>query len=114
MEKGFYDHACFFAEQYVQLYIKAILYGVLGTYPRTHGIRELLSILLRILPEDKARGLSDYIRANRPRVSELEDAYIMARYTAKTYTRIDAEEILSFTRELVEKIKEALGGEQWL
>ncbi len=103
-----YDLACFMAERAVQLYLKAQLFRLAGDYPRTHHIRQLLARLLEILPDAEACILGEYVRANRARLSELEDAYVMARYTTKPYTREDAEEIICFVREILERISKVV------
>ena len=111
LNRGLYDHACFFAEQYVQLYLKALLYKYLGSYPRTHELRQLLSLIAESLPGEVGEEFKRFLRENRSRISELEDTYIMTRYAWKTYTREDAVEIIEFARKLVEKTRKTLGFE---
>ncbi|MEM2852856.1 MAG: HEPN domain-containing protein, partial [Ignisphaera sp.] len=75
------------AEQSLQLYLKAILLKLVGDYPRTHSIRRLLGELGRVL---NSEALETFINANRARVLALEDAYLIARYSAKEYEKEDA------------------------
>ena len=95
-----YDLAVFLAEQALQLYLKAQLLRVLGDYPRTHSVRQLLVMLSKALEGDAEEEVREFIRRERPRLSELEDVYIVSRYGLRIYTREDAEDIL-FTVEKV-------------
>ena len=54
--EGYYDVACFYAEQAVQLKIKAYILRNLGFMPRIHVIRELLSIEYTSIIEMKGLG----------------------------------------------------------
>ena len=108
LKKRAYDLACFFSEQAVQLFIKAELLRVIGDYPRTHHVRFLMSKLLEVLTGEKRKGLEEYVRVSRAKLSELEDAYLMSRYTTKTYTREDAEDIIDLAKELISKVKEVM------
>jgi len=109
LNNGLHDLACFSAEQAVQLHIKAQLLKLIGDYPRTHHIRLLIARLLEVLPARKKSTLQKYVKINRARLSELEDAYTMARYTTKTYTQEDAEEIVDFAKEVINKVEEIVG-----
>ena len=109
LEKQRYDLAVFLAEQGLQLYLKAQLLRVLGDYPRTHSIRQLLAMLSRALGGEAERVVADFMRRERPRLSELEDVYIASRYTLRVYTREDAEDILSTVERVVALVEELLG-----
>jgi len=106
LDRGIFDLACFFAEQCVQLYIKAKLLKLIGDYPRTHHVRQLLSRLLEVVSEDCREKLLGFIRANRAGLSELEDAYVMSRYSTKTYTEEDARDMIGLAREVLKVIDE--------
>jgi len=109
LSNGLYDLACFLAEQAVQLYIKAQLLRLAGDYPRTHHIRQLMARLLEILPSNRRNVLQEYLKENRARLSELEDAYTMSRYTTKPYTREDAKDSVEFAREIMSKVERVTG-----
>lgn len=49
LNAGDYDVSCFMAEQSAQLYLKALILELSGEVPRTHSIRQLLSILSTLL-----------------------------------------------------------------
>lgn len=108
VQRGFYDTACFLAEQSLQLYLKAILLKLVGDYPRTHSIRRLLSELGRIL---NSEVLEMFINANRVRILALEDAYLIARYSAKEYEKEDAVEMIRVVEEVVDLVRKILGGD---
>lgn len=103
---GFYDVACFLAEQSLQLYIKAVLLEQVGEYPRTHSIRRLLGELSRIL---NSHELSEFISMNRARLTTLEDAYLMSRYYTREYEREDAEDMIKLVEETILLVNRKLG-----
>jgi HEPN domain-containing protein len=93
-EDGFFDLAIVFAEQALQLLLKAMLVERDGTAPRTHSIK----ILLRKL------GIGVKSEKELLILEVLEDAYIAGRYTLKEYDKEVARMVLNyvasfFTRE---------------
>ncbi len=108
LRKKRYDVAVFLAEQGLQLYLKAQLYRLLGEYPRTHSIRRLLALLAKSLGGRAEEEIARFSREKRPFLSELEDVYIVARYTPRTYTEEDARDILGFVDEVIGLVEELL------
>ena len=108
LRKKRYDVAVFLAEQGLQLYLKAQLYRLLGEYPRTHSIRRLLALLAKSLGGRAEEEINRFSREKRPFLSELEDVYIAARYTPRTYTEEDAQDILGFVEEVIGLVEELL------
>ena len=106
LKRGSFDIACFLAEQTLQLYLKFALLKVLGDYPRTRGVRGLLGELNRVLG---SKDLEEFIKANRARLSTLEDAYLMARYFVKEYDAEDAEDMVKLAEETIEVVSRELG-----
>ncbi len=105
-----YDAAVFLAEQAVQLRVKAALLRLAGYYPRTHSVRLLLGELARLVGRELRRRIEEFVRENRSLLSELEDAYLIARYAPKQYTREDSEALLGIAERairLVEEVEEA-------
>jgi len=96
LRRGEYDLACFFAEQALQLRLKALIFRVLGVLPRTHGVRELLGVVSSALEEigraDLAEEVSKLAREFRTQLKVLDEAYIASRYLAREYTAEDASE----------------------
>lgn len=106
LNSGFYDLACFLAEQALQLYLKSLLLELVGDYPRTHSIRQLLGELNRVL---KLHELEEFLNASRARLLALEDAYLMSRYYVREYEKGDAEDMIKLVEELISLFKGALG-----
>ena len=106
LERGSYDVACFLAEQSLQLYLKSVLLKLVGDYPRTHSIRRLLGEIVRITDNVE---IKEYARENRIRLSNLEDAYLMARYFIKEYLREDAADMIKTAEETMERIRGIIG-----
>lgn len=96
LERGSYDVACFLAEQALQLHLKSALLKVVGDYPRTHSVRQLLGDFIK---GTKAGEAEEFVKANRVRLSALEDAYLMARYFTKDYDKSDAEDMVKLADE---------------
>ena len=109
LQRGHYDLVCFFSEQAVQLYLKSVLLERLGDYPRLHQIRALLLELSKEAPFGR---LEQFFHDNRARLSSLEDAYLMARYTTKEYTKDDAEDMVRLAEEAILMVEEAIGIEK--
>jgi len=107
LRRGSFDIACFLAEQALQLYLKSILLELVGDYPRTHSVRRLLGEVNRLLNSSE---LEEFIRVNRIRLSVLEDAYLMARYFVKEYSREDAEDMIKLVKETINIIDKVIGG----
>jgi len=103
-----YDLAVFLAEQALQLYLKAQLFRILGDYPRMCSVRQLLVMLSKALEGDAEEEVREFIRRERPRLSELEDVYIVSRYGLRIYTREDAEDILSTVEKVVAFVEKLL------
>jgi HEPN domain-containing protein len=94
-----YDLACFLYEQGAQLALKAELLSRFGEFPRTHSLRSLLAEFRQEIP-----GLDGFLKQNRARISLLEDAYFMARYSGKRYLKDDADDASKVAREIVKLI----------
>jgi len=101
-----YDLSCFFSEQAVQLYVKSVLLERVGDYPRLHHLRALLSELAK---GASFKELEEFIRDNRVSLSNLEDAYLIARYTTKTYLKEDAEDMIRLAETAISTVKRTFG-----
>ncbi|BAB66176.1 HEPN domain-containing protein [Sulfurisphaera tokodaii] len=95
--EGYYDISCFYAEQAVQLRIKAYMLRNLGFIPRIHGIRDLLSIIYKYTRDKK---IMEFISENRDLLKELEEGYTETRYGSIDYTEEDAKECLNIMEKL--------------
>jgi len=116
--RGFYDLACFEAEQAAQLALKHVLYFLEGSAPRIHSLSELLGLLYRFLAraglEDVAQRVADFTAGSRHRLWVLEDAYYQARYGHIEYGEEDARQCIELAEaiiRLVEEVKKAAAPE---
>jgi len=91
-----YDLACFFAEQAAQLHLKAVILELSGEVPRTPSIRQLLTIISKVLNVN--------FEFDRKSLIFLEYAYIKARYLPSKYEKDDAEEAIAIAKEVIEAV----------
>jgi len=105
LREGRHDLASFLAEQAAQLRLKSALLEVSGDYPRTRSIKILLSELIKSRP---SKELQEFIQTNRREISDLEDAYIMARYTTKSYDLDDARDHTALASQIVRLVEAVL------
>ncbi len=107
--EGDYDTALREGEYAVQLYIKSLIYRVIGEEVRGHNIRELLGLLSSALLEEGLDKYSeliiDYVRRNRRLLAELSIAHTRATYGLFEYRRDEAELLLRVIRELFDLLK---------
>lgn len=94
MNKGFYDLAAFSLEQALQLFLKAKLLAEGVEYPRTHSVRALLEILLRVVAENRRDVVKGVLENYMLELSVLEDAYITSRYVMRDFTREEIERLV--------------------
>lgn len=110
IKEGEYDIACFFAEQAVQLSLKALILRVLGYVPRVHRIRELLGTITKALVNmkryDLVNNIEEFVRRKRDSFRLLEDAYIGSRYLMRTYDINDAKECMKVAEEILKVVDE--------
>ncbi len=108
--EGDYDMCVFDAEYAVQLYLKSILYRVLGEEVRGHNVRELFGLLAATLMEqgveDLAREVADYVRRHRREMAELSDAHTRAVYGLVEYGEKEAKLLLKIAEQLIEKLED--------
>jgi len=108
--EGDYDIAVLQAEYAVQLYLKSILYRILGEEGRGHNIRELFSLLSAALleqgAEDLAREVSEYVRRHRRELAELSEAHTRATYGLVEYGEREAGLLLKIAGQVLDKLRE--------
>ena len=102
-ERGMYDLAVFSLEQSLQLFLKAALLKEGVEFPRTHGVRRLLSILAELTGNDEIKQL---LTSYSLELGILEDAYIVSRYFPRSYTGEEFERL----RAAVERVRSVVGG----
>ena len=99
-KKGRYDLALFHLEQSLQLLLKSKLLEKYGDFPKTHGLKELFSLVSKFKPK-----LKTMIKKNILSVDILEDAYIAARYLGSEYGKEEYEICKKFVKKLWELLK---------
>jgi len=107
---GDYDTAVREAEYAVQLYIKSIIYRILGEEIRGHNIRELLGVLVSALIEEsfgtEANELIDYIRKHRRELAELSEAHTRAVYGLVEFGRRESGILLKIAKDILSVLKD--------
>lgn len=108
--EGDYDTCAFEAEYAVQLYLKSVLYRVLGEEVRGHNVRELFGLLAAALMEEGlesvAREVAEYVRRHRRELSELSDAHTRAVYGLVEYGEKEAKLLLQIAKQTLEWLGE--------
>ncbi len=100
-EKKRYDLAIFCLEQASQIYIKAKLLELIGEFPRTHDLVELLKGLSVVY---KTKEIEKFVDENISSLTKLVDAYIASLYYTRKFYKEEVEESFS----LLSKLKELL------
>ena len=98
-DRGGYDLVLFHVEQFLQLYLKYLLYLRLGDYPKTNSITGLLKDLRRISREEV---LEYFHEENLEMIHLLEEAYITSRYLPREYDEDIARRALEFAEKALE------------
>ncbi|MGQ9596260.1 MAG: HEPN domain-containing protein [Thermoproteota archaeon] len=103
-ERGEYDLVLFHVEQFLQLYLKYLLYRRVGEYPKMHSTTYLLKEVMKAYGES---ALKQFYDENLEVLTLLEDAYITSRYLLREYEKEIAEKVLGFA-------DKALGALEWM
>jgi len=107
-KRGFYDVACFEADQAIQLMLKAYILKLGGGIPKTHSIRRLLVELVK-LPGKEAEAKA-FISKNRSNLLMLEESYLKTRYSIESYEVSDARLCLAIARKTIKFVGGILEG----
>ncbi len=95
LSRGFYELAVFNSHQAAELFTKGVLLKVVGTYPRTHDLLELLEWL-----SERCDRMAQLLAEKGDRIEHLTDAYFSSRYGEREFRETLAR---SFVR-LVEEV----------
>ncbi|ABP95436.1 MULTISPECIES: HEPN domain-containing protein [Metallosphaera] len=110
LNEGIYDLAVFYAEQAIQLYVKAILFEMFASEIKSHEIRSLISSLSKLLRENGyqnlANDLDNLVKKFRKELIDLEVAYIDSRYEDIEYDKETTEEILNVAMNIINELEE--------
>jgi len=96
---GDYDLVLFYVEQFMQLFLKFLMYRKISDYSKTHSIIKLLRDLTKVY---EGCGLESFVNENLEMLYLLEESYISSRYLPREYD----EEIASRALRLSEKALE--------
>ncbi|MDW8063996.1 MAG: HEPN domain-containing protein, partial [Candidatus Caldarchaeum sp.] len=89
----------FHVEQFMQLYLKHLLYRRLGYFPKTHLWTELFK---QVIKAYDSPATAQFYRENLEMVALLEESYISSRYLPKTYGKDVADKAIAFSSKLKE------------
>lgn len=91
--RGNYDLVLFHVEQFLQLYLKHLLYRKIGDFPKTHSVVRLIKDVIRVYNGVRLR---EFYEKNLETLYLLEEAYISSRYLPREYNKDIAERVLKF------------------
>ncbi|MCD6487905.1 MAG: HEPN domain-containing protein [Desulfurococcales archaeon] len=97
--RGVYDLVLFHVEQFLQLYLKYLLYRKIGDYPKTHSLIRLIREVIKVYGNSL---LQRFYNENLETLYLLEEAYISSRYLPRQYDKEIAERILEFAGRALE------------
>ncbi len=95
---GAYDLAVFSAHQAAELYLKGTLLEVVGTYPRTHDLVELVEDWLM---EACGEPVAEFMARFRDRLDHLTDAYFSSRYGVRRFKQSHALKFIGVAEEVI-------------
>ena len=104
-DRGGYDLVLFHVEQFLQLYLKHLLYRKIGDFPKTYSVVRLVKDVIKVYNNDR---LKEFYKKNLETLYLLEEAYISSRYLPYAYEEKEVKDIYRFVvevfRPLVEEI----------
>ena len=93
-----YDIAAFNVQQFVELYLKYKLFIFAGEYPKTHSIKRLIKELGKFAK--KEQEVYNFLEDNIDRISNLENAYITARYLPTEFEKKEVENMIDVAKKI--------------
>jgi len=106
LNRGDHDLVLFHVEQFLQLYLKHLIYKKVGDYPKTHSLIRLIKIIIEVYNDEK---IKEFYERYLETLYLLEEAYISSRYLPRDYDEEIAERILNFA-EIAKEVLEWLEG----
>ncbi|MCD6515493.1 MAG: HEPN domain-containing protein [Candidatus Odinarchaeota archaeon] len=101
-DRGGYDLVLFHVEQFLQLYLKHLLYRKIGDFPKTYSVVRLVKDVIKVYNDDR---LKEFYKKNLETLYLLEEAYISSRYLPREYDEDIAERILKFAEKVLEVLE---------
>jgi len=103
-ERKYYSLVLFNVEQFIQLYLKHLIYVKLGDFPKTHSLIQLFKSVIKVYGDCE---IKDFYRRNLEILYLLEEAYVSSRYLPRKYEEEIAERTLNFANKML-KVFECL------
>lgn len=100
--RGSYDLVLFHVEQFLQLYLKHLLYRKIGDFPKTHSVVRLIKDVIKVYSDDRLR---EFYEKNLETLYLLEEAYITSRYLPREYDKDIAKRVLNFAKKVLEVLE---------
>mgnify|MGYP000005725658 CR=1 FL=1 len=97
-----YDLVLFHVEQFLQLYMKHLIFKKLGDFPKTHSLIRLINNLMKVYGEEV---LKKFYEDNMEILHLLEEAYITSRYLPRRYGEDIAKRALEFAERALEVLR---------
>ncbi len=98
-----YDLSAFNLEQACQLFLKYYIFLKIGDFPKTHYLKRLIREVGKVY--EKEEDVEKLIEENISVVSNLEDAYIGARYLPYIFEKKQVENMMVFVDKLLNFLK---------
>ncbi|MFP3204942.1 MAG: HEPN domain-containing protein [Metallosphaera yellowstonensis] len=109
LNKGLYDVSGVLAQISAELSIKATIQFLGYSFPETHEIRKLLSILSSLTLRDE---IQNFVKSRRGELILLENARTRGQYLSYGLDREDAEVCLNIAKEIINLMKK-IWGNKW-
>lgn len=109
LNKGLYDVSDVLAQISAELSIKATILFLGYSFPETHEIRKLLSILSSLTLRDE---IQNFVKSRRGELILLENARTRGQYLSYGLDREDAEVCLNIAKEIINLMKK-IWGNKW-
>jgi len=106
---GLYNASGLMSQISAELAIKATIAFLGYSFPETHEIRKLLSVLSTLILKDE---ISEFIKAKRGELILLEDARQRGQYFSYGLGKDDAEICLNTAREVINLVRK-VWGDKW-
>ncbi|WP_048052332.1 HEPN domain-containing protein [Saccharolobus islandicus] len=109
LNRGLYDVSGVLAQISAELSIKATILFLGYSFPETHEIRKLLSILSSLTLRDE---IQNFVKSRRGELILLENARTRGQYLSYGLDREDAEVCLNIAKEIINLMKK-IWGNKW-
>ncbi|MCH4816424.1 MAG: HEPN domain-containing protein [Saccharolobus sp.] len=108
-QKGFYNASSLMSQISAELAIKATIAFLGYSFPETHEIRKLLSVLSTVAMTEE---ITNFVREKRGELIVLEDARQRGQYFTYGLNKEDAEVCLNTAKEIINLVKR-IWGDKW-